>query len=136
MPVGVEALFDNILKPFYDKHITLKTLSHHPTKVLFELFQAQGCQQFSIQKEKIENAKRCHGEIHMPRQDYKLISRAVISVIVHDIILASGEDPVPAVAARCASFFALDALEGDAAFLMRTCDCRAIAQSKKKQKQK
>ena len=55
---------------------------------------------------------------------------------MHDIILASGEDPVPTVAARCASFYALDALEGDAAFLTRTCDCRANAQSKKKQKQK
>jgi endoribonuclease Dicer len=63
MPVGVEALFDNVLKPFYDRHITLKTLSHHPTKVLFELFQAHGCQQFRLQKEKNENTTSCHGEI-------------------------------------------------------------------------
>lgn len=63
MPVGAEALFDNVLKQFYDRHITLKTLSHHPTKVLFEVFQAQGCRQFAIQKEKSENATRCHGEI-------------------------------------------------------------------------
>lgn len=48
--VGVEAFFDNILKPFFDKHITLKTLSHHPTKVLFELFQSIGCQEFLIDK--------------------------------------------------------------------------------------
>jgi hypothetical protein len=54
-PSGAEAVFDNLLKPFYDRHVTLKTLSHHPTKILFELFQAQGCQQFEIVKEKDED---------------------------------------------------------------------------------
>jgi endoribonuclease Dicer len=62
-PVGAEALFDNILKPFYDRHITLKTLSHHPTKILFELFQAQGCQSFELTKTKdeVEQVTRCDG---------------------------------------------------------------------------
>ncbi|KAG6891279.1 hypothetical protein C0992_009471 [Termitomyces sp. T32_za158] len=45
---GIEALFEKLLKPFYDKHVTFKTLSHHPTKLLFELFQGQGCRQFTI----------------------------------------------------------------------------------------
>jgi len=49
-PEGVEAFFDAILKPFFDRHITLKTLSHHPTKILFELFQSRGCQEFEIDK--------------------------------------------------------------------------------------
>jgi hypothetical protein len=42
----------------------LKTLSHHPTKILFELFQAQGCQQFEIVKEKDEDQQltRCDGK--------------------------------------------------------------------------
>lgn len=62
-PIGAEAFFDNVLKPFYDKHVTLKTLSHHPTKILFELFQAQGCQQFEILKEKVDDITRCHGEM-------------------------------------------------------------------------
>jgi len=63
-PVGAESLFDNVLKPFYDKHITLQTLAHHPTKILFELFQAQGCQQFEITKEKdkVENLTHSHGK--------------------------------------------------------------------------
>jgi endoribonuclease Dicer len=60
-PVGAEALFDKILKPFYD-HITLQTLSLHPTKILFELSQAQGCQLFEIIKEKDEELIRCDGE--------------------------------------------------------------------------
>ena len=60
-PVGAESLFDNVLKPFYDKHITLQTLAHHPTKILFELFQAQGCQQFEITREKDENLTYSHG---------------------------------------------------------------------------
>ena len=62
-PSGAEAIFDNVLKPFYDKHVTLKTLSHHPTKILFELLQAQGCQQFEILKSKDEEQRltRCEG---------------------------------------------------------------------------
>lgn len=66
-PVGVEAFFDNVLKPFFDKHITLKTLSHHPTKVLFELFQSIGCQEFLIEKyQDPENPGMvtCDGEHH------------------------------------------------------------------------
>jgi endoribonuclease Dicer len=64
-PSGVEAIFDNVLKPFYDRHVTLKTLSHHPTKILFELFQAQGCQQFEIVKDKDEDQQltRCDGKL-------------------------------------------------------------------------
>lgn len=61
-PIGAEQLFDNVLKPFYDKHITLQTLSHHPTKILFELFQAQGCHLFEISKENNAEKTLCHGE--------------------------------------------------------------------------
>lgn len=68
-PIGVEALFDNVLKPFYDKHVTLKTLSHHPTKILFELFQARGCQQFEILKEKEDLNIRCYSEAIFPNVD-------------------------------------------------------------------
>ncbi|KAL0070846.1 Dicer-like protein 1 [Marasmius tenuissimus] len=46
--VGVDRFFDRVLRPFYDKHISLETLSHHPTKVLFELIQSKGCQEFKI----------------------------------------------------------------------------------------
>lgn len=64
-PVGVEKVFDKILKPFYDKHITLQTLSHHPTKILFELFQAQGCSQFEIirriQTDGLRQTAQCDG---------------------------------------------------------------------------
>ncbi|KAF8192503.1 ribonuclease III domain-containing protein [Pholiota molesta] len=111
-PVGAETLFDNVLKPFYDKHITLQTLSHHPTKILFELLQAQGCQNFELTKDKDESVNRCH-------------------VVVHDVILVSAEDSSPTSAARLASFLALDALEGDADFMTRTCDCRTHIQQKK-----
>lgn len=63
-PTGAEAVFDNVLKPFYDRHVTLKTLSHHPTKILFELLQAQGCQLFEIVKEKDEEGQLtcCSGQ--------------------------------------------------------------------------
>jgi len=113
-PSGVEAIFDHVLKPFYDRHVTLKTLSHHPTKILFELFQAQGCQQFEIMKEKEDDQfARC-------------------DVVVHGVVLARAVDTTSAFAARRASEFALDALEGDAAFLTRTCDCRTHRKAQKK----
>jgi endoribonuclease Dicer len=58
-----------------------------------------------------------------------------IPVVVHDVILASAIDSAATRAARRASLSALDALEGDAQFLTRTCDCRtgtrkATAQNK------
>lgn len=113
-PVGAESLFDNVLKPFYDKHITLQTLAHHPTKILFELFQAQGCQQFEITKEKNKDENVTHSH-----------------VLVHEVILASAEDVSPTSAGRMASLLALDALEGDADFMTRTCDCRTHITHKK-----
>ncbi|KAF8897452.1 hypothetical protein BD779DRAFT_1608060 [Infundibulicybe gibba] len=114
--VGAEALFNNVLKPFYDKHITLKTLSHHPTKTLFELFQARGCQRFKIAKERIHRTVYYH-------------------VLVHDVVLATAEETTPNLAARRASLAALDALDGDPAFLNRTCDCRTQQHPWKQKKQ-
>lgn len=46
-------------------------------------------------------------------------------MVVHDVILASAEDTTQVAAARISSIFALDALEGDADFMKRVCDCRA-----------
>lgn len=134
-PSGAEAIFDNVLKPFYDRHVTLKTLSHHPTKILFELFQAQGCQQFEILKEKDEEQQltRCDGKCTLFRSN-RLYSMHWNEVIVHDVVLASALENNAAFAARRASEFALDALEGDAKFLTRTCDCRTHAQARKAHK--
>jgi endoribonuclease Dicer len=49
-------------------------------------------------------------------------------------VLASTQDATAASAARRASESALDALEGDAQFLTRTCDCRTHAQARKAHK--
>ncbi|PPQ92348.1 LOW QUALITY PROTEIN: hypothetical protein CVT25_008698 [Psilocybe cyanescens] len=114
-PIGAESLFDNVLKPFYDKHITLHTLSHHPTKILFELFQALGCQQFEITRDKNGSMICCQ-------------------VVVHEVVLSSAEDTTPYSAGRQASLLALDALEGDADFMTRVCDCRTHTTHKKSRK--
>ncbi|KAJ7638731.1 hypothetical protein FB45DRAFT_976818 [Roridomyces roridus] len=103
-PAGVETFFDAVLKPFFDAHITLKTIAHHPSKTLLELIQAQRCQKFKISKERVKNVTLCH-------------------VLVHDVILASGEGQSISLAAKNASWCALDALEGDADFFLRNCDC-------------
>jgi endoribonuclease Dicer len=112
---GVEFMFKKILEPFYDQHVTVKTLSHHPTKILFEIMQTQGCQQFSIEKEKL-------GETLGTRCD----------VIVHDIILASATESTGYIAGRMASTAALDALEGDPSFMAHNCSCRNRTQMGKK----
>ena len=54
--------------------------------------------------------------------------------MVHEVILASGEDTTNVFAARMAALFALDALEGDADFMTRTCDCRTHIVHKKVRK--
>ena len=50
-PVGVEAFFNKVLKPFYEQNIKTDALAQHPTKVLFELFQSRGCLRFEMVKE-------------------------------------------------------------------------------------
>ncbi|KAH7916192.1 hypothetical protein BJ138DRAFT_996390 [Hygrophoropsis aurantiaca] len=118
---GGEAVFNKILRPFYDLHITLKTLSHHPTKLLFELLQAHGCQQFEILKDKY-TARR-----------WTLTNPGNL-VVVHDIILASAPDATKHSAGRRASILALDALEGDPDFMAHNCDCRMSIQNRKARK--
>ncbi|KAF9075929.1 hypothetical protein BDP27DRAFT_1540164 [Rhodocollybia butyracea] len=102
-PAGAEKFFVKVFKPFYDRHISLQTLSHHPTKVLFELIQARGsCQRFELVKE--------HNEY-------------LGKLLVHDVVLASCQDEAGISGAKVVSWFGLDALEGDPGFLARTCDC-------------
>lgn len=55
-------------------------------------------------------------------------------MIVHGVILASGDDVNPTTAARRASFSALDALEGDPDFMTQNCDCRTHQSHKKPRK--
>ena len=45
-------------------------------------------------------------------------------MIIHEVVLTSATDTTSAFSARWGSEFALDALEGDADFMTRTCDCR------------
>lgn len=55
-------------------------------------------------------------------------------MVIHDVTLASAAGPTAAYAAKRAAVYALDAIEGDAEFITRTCDCRAKTQAKKAHK--
>lgn len=68
---GADNFFKKVLQPFYDRHITLKTLSHHPTKILFELLQSHGCQQFELVKERndLTQETRCDCKPFPPGSD-------------------------------------------------------------------
>jgi endoribonuclease Dicer len=55
-------------------------------------------------------------------------------VVIHEVTLASAVGPTAAYAAKRVAVCALDAIEGDPGFIIRTCDCRAKAQAKKAQK--
>ena len=134
---GAQSFFDKILKPFYDKHITLRTLSHHPTKTLFEVLQAHGCQQFEVTREyepteEFRKGMLCSGESCSAWK--KHFAEYLPLVIVHEVTLANAMGPTAAYAAKHAAIYALDAIEGDPEFITRTCDCRAKTQAKKAQK--
>ena len=55
-------------------------------------------------------------------------------MVIHDVILASASGPSAASASKQAAVYALDAIEGDADFIARTCDCRAKTQAKRANK--
>lgn len=114
---GTEIFFNKVLRPFYDRYVTLKTLSHHPTKILSDLLQKHGCQQFELVKETCD-AKQ----------------EAQCDVVVHEIILASATASTVHAAGRAASLAALDALEGDANFMNGTCTCRSSSRGKRARK--
>ena len=57
---GVVNFFDSALKPFYDRHIRMQTLSLHPTSTLFDLLYSYGCQQHQMIKEEDTRPRRCH----------------------------------------------------------------------------
>ena len=62
-PVGAERFYEKVLKPFYDRHITLEAIVHHPTKVLFEMLQGLGCQDFSLLREEIAPETNEYGHL-------------------------------------------------------------------------
>ncbi|KAJ7667934.1 hypothetical protein DFH06DRAFT_1183971 [Mycena polygramma] len=102
---AIYAFFDSVLKPFYNKHITLKTVAHHPTKILFEAHP-------SSQMSKVPASEREKG-------------------IQVDLTLAprSLSNPLSVGTRQTRPGCALDALEGDADFL-RICDCPKHAEVK------
>ncbi|CCM05650.1 uncharacterized protein FIBRA_07880 [Fibroporia radiculosa] len=112
---SVRAFFDGTIKPFYEYHIRLQSLCPHPTTTLFELLQSFGCCQHGIAKEREDYRTRCE-------------------VVVHDVVLASALEATSAAATRTVATLALDALDGDPHFMIRTCDCRVSQQSKKARK--
>ncbi|GJE84689.1 ribonuclease III [Phanerochaete sordida] len=102
---GVETFFERVLRPFYGRHIRLHTLATHPSKSLFELLQAEGCQQHVMRKTNLGKEVRCE-------------------VIVHEVTVASAVEPTSNLSMRKAATLALDALTKDSEFLARACDCK------------
>ncbi|KZV65685.1 hypothetical protein PENSPDRAFT_737573 [Peniophora sp. CONT] len=121
---GCTKFYDRVLRPFYDKHISMQTLAHHPTKTLFELFQTYGCQRFEVVRR--QELVELDGDV--------LVQGTVCEMVVHDTILARGADTTSANAAKRVCLLSLDALEGDPGFMSRTCDCRLQSQARKAQK--
>lgn len=133
---GPEAFFKKTILPFFDKHISLQTVAHHPTAILFEMLQKQGCQLFGLTKQvdwDEEGTMACDGRfLFLYLMSVSLIVPLI--VVVHDVVLSRGIDTTISKAARLASLQALDALEGDPGFVRRTCDCRIVAQVRKAQR--
>ncbi|KAF8322084.1 hypothetical protein DL93DRAFT_2051002 [Clavulina sp. PMI_390] len=119
---GTERMYQKVLKPFFERHISLDTLAHHPTKVLFEMFQGRGCQSFEIQE--------------APKGGKDAEGNEIPEVIVHDVIVASTVDTTLSLATRRSCYMALDAIAGDPGLLDNLCECRAIATAAREAKRK
>ncbi|KIP10639.1 hypothetical protein PHLGIDRAFT_494339 [Phlebiopsis gigantea 11061_1 CR5-6] len=114
---GVDAFFRKVLQPFYARHIRVHTLAAHPSKALFELLQAEGCQQHAMRKRPAEGG-------------------TLSEVVLHSVVVASAVDVTTHASMRKAANAALDALASDPGFVARTCDCKAQRSGKKAQKAK
>ncbi|KAF9055191.1 ribonuclease III [Hymenopellis radicata] len=102
---GPDVIYEHLLKPFYDRHISLQTLAHHPTRVLFERVRIAGCRALEVVKKDSTRIKH-----H--------------SVVIHGKVMGIGEDRNASVASRLASVSALEALDKNCQFLTRVCVCR------------
>lgn len=60
--VGTDAFFHGALRPFFDRHIRMQSLSLHPNIGLYEWFQAEGCQEHEIVKTLEDSQTKCEGE--------------------------------------------------------------------------
>lgn len=131
---GVKIFFESTLRPFFDRHIRLQTLSDHPNMTLTELFHAGGCQQHNVAKDADGSTVRYDGESRQAVIDNEVVLTIFYLVLVHGAVLASAADPISNVALRKAAMAALDALADDPGFITRVCDCRATRKSNKAQK--
>ncbi|KAG9045153.1 hypothetical protein FS837_006952 [Tulasnella sp. UAMH 9824] len=104
---GARAMFDSVLKPFFDRYGRLDSTGEHPANALSVVFQKRKCEFFrnSIQDNSIRGVKT--------------FTR---SVVVHDVVLVELDGPDAATTSFTAAQLALDALEGDPDFLS-ICDC-------------
>ncbi|KAI0079680.1 ribonuclease III [Panus rudis PR-1116 ss-1] len=118
--IGASTFFKKQILPFLEQHVRIQTLSHHPSKTLYETFHAEKCEEHQMVKASENGLTKCSGTV----------------VIVHNVVLAEDVDPSPSIAVRKAASAALRALEGDAGFMTRVCDCRLNRALKKGQKSK
>ncbi|KAG8979146.1 hypothetical protein FRC05_009356 [Tulasnella sp. 425] len=104
---GARAMFNNVLKPFFDRYSRPDSTGEHPANALSVVFQKRKCESFrnSLQ----ENIAR----------GVKSYTR---SVIIHDVVLVELSGPDAATTSFTTAQMALDALEGDPDFLS-LCDC-------------
>lgn len=65
---GVQRFFDRVLRPFYDEHVTLHTLSDHPHSALTQVMQSYPCREFKVDSSSSSTdanslgSHRCSGE--------------------------------------------------------------------------
>ncbi|CAK5275583.1 unnamed protein product [Mycena citricolor] len=105
---GVEAFFAAVLKPFYDKHITLNTLPKHPMETLADIVRAQKCLDL---------------EMRVPAEGQ-------CEIMIHSVVLGSGSAGRTSVATRNACCEAISALEKDPDYIRRVCNCLRQADTK------
>lgn len=58
---GAKLIFERLLKPFFERHITLETMTQHPTQILFERVHAIGCRSVGTIKKEEFGRYECAG---------------------------------------------------------------------------
>ena len=79
---GVQRFFDRVLRPFYDAHVTLHTLSDHPHSALTQVMQSYPCREFRVE---LGEAPRggghgCNGASFLPPSSFQRIARILTDV--------------------------------------------------------
>ncbi|KAG9123792.1 hypothetical protein FRC07_013941 [Ceratobasidium sp. 392] len=117
----VKAVYDRLLKPFYDRYIDKKVMLSHPVTRLMRRFESFGCKGLGVSKTTVPSksgkgdATKCEVKIHG-----QVLAEATAEKTKRAVTLATEE-----------ANLRLDLMLGD---IMKGCTCKGVLQGKKRKR--